>query len=84
MKFEQRGRPNPLDGSASADAASTPCANVLAFRKTGNVDLKFDDGVMERVKGIWEKILGDDADAEREGFMKFEERETMGDDEDEE
>ncbi|KAK8193450.1 GDP dissociation inhibitor-domain-containing protein [Phyllosticta capitalensis] len=84
MKFEQRGRPNPLDGSASADAASTPYANVLAFRKTGNVDLKFDDGVMERVKGIWEKILGDDADAERDGFMKFEERETMGDDEDEE
>ncbi|KAK8168984.1 GDP dissociation inhibitor-domain-containing protein [Phyllosticta citrichinensis] len=80
MKFEQRGQSNPLFGGANVDTAATEHANVLAFPQTGAVDLQFDDGVVERVRTVWEKILGDDADAEEDGFMKFEEREGLGDD----
>lgn len=80
MKFEQRGQSKPLLGGADIDTAATEYANVLTFPQTGAVDLKFDDGVVDRVRNVWEKILGDEADAERDAFMKFEEREGLGDD----
>ncbi|KAK7549336.1 rab proteins geranylgeranyltransferase component A [Phyllosticta citricarpa] len=80
MKFEQRGQSNPLVDEGNADTAATGYANVLAFPQTGAGDLKVDDGVVDRVRSVWEKILGDDAEAARDGFMKFEEREGLGDD----
>jgi hypothetical protein len=51
----------------------TPAAPALAFN----------DGILKPVKSIWRAVLGSEAtDEVLEGYMKFEDREGVADDED--
>ena len=46
-----------------------------------SLDLAFDDALVDSVKGVWREIMGSNAnDVE---FLRFEEREGIGDDDDE-
>lgn len=48
--------------------------NILCFPPP-SLDLIFDDKMIDRVKSVWQKIMGEDA----QGFMTFEDKEGMGD-----
>ncbi|GME53044.1 uncharacterized protein LTHEOB_1611 [Neofusicoccum parvum] len=67
LRYEQRASSPP----------NTTHNSILAFPPP-SLDLKFDDTILERVKPMWEKIMG--ADADPEFFMKFEDRENVDDD----
>lgn len=66
IKYEQR----PL--SSSEDLPSG--AQVLRF-PSSSLDLAFDDTVLENVKGIWQKIVGENAGE----FLVFQDREIYED-----
>jgi hypothetical protein len=77
MTYVQRGR-------ASSDTDLTPFAQdesgqILTF-PPGSLDLAFDDALVESVKAVWRKIMG--AEADDADFLRFEERENIGDDDD--
>lgn len=67
LRYEQR----------ASSPSNTTHNSILAFPPP-SLDLKFDDTILERVKPMWEKIMG--ADADPEFFMKFEDRENVDDD----
>ncbi|EKG13753.1 Rab protein geranylgeranyltransferase component A fungi [Macrophomina phaseolina MS6] len=68
LRYEQNSQRN---------APSTTHERVFAFPHP-SLDLKFDDSMLDRVRLMWEKIMG--ADADTEYFMKFEYREAIDDD----
>ncbi|TKA64092.1 hypothetical protein B0A49_07845 [Cryomyces minteri] len=78
MRYEQSSsvsRPLPQMSSAGTGnlGQSGSADHVLIFPPS-SLDLVFDDSILQRVRSVWEKIMG----AEAEGFMTFEDREGMG------
>lgn len=69
MHYEQHSRSN-------RDAPATTHESVLAFPPP-SLELKFDDSMLDYVRTMWEKIMGEDA--EPDFFMKFEDREAIDD-----
>jgi Rab proteins geranylgeranyltransferase component A len=77
MSYVQRGR-------ASSDTISKPFAQdksdrVLTFPPV-SLDLSFDDALVDSVRAVWRKIM--DAEFDDGGFLRFEERENIGDSDD--
>jgi Rab proteins geranylgeranyltransferase component A len=75
MSYIQRGR-------ASSDLALAPFAEdksgrVLTFPAI-SLDLAFDDALLDSVKAVWGKIMGEQADYAE--FLRFTEREHTGED----
>jgi Rab proteins geranylgeranyltransferase component A len=67
MRFQQRyGHANPSESSALPPSHD----HVLKF-SSPSVDLAFDDVLLDHVKAIWQKIVGDEAGE----FLVFEDRE---------
>ncbi|KAL0260268.1 Rab proteins geranylgeranyltransferase component A [Diplodia seriata] len=59
------------------DAPATTHDSIVAFPPP-SLDLKFDDSMLDHVRTMWEKIMGDEADPNF--FMRFEDREEIDDD----
>ncbi|KKY14716.1 putative rab geranylgeranyl transferase escort protein [Diplodia seriata] len=59
------------------DAPTTTHDSIVAFPPP-SLDLKFDDSMLDHVRTMWEKIMGDEADPNF--FMRFEDREEIDDD----
>ncbi|PGH34084.1 hypothetical protein GX50_03047 [[Emmonsia] crescens] len=57
--------------------SSTLLGRVFSFAPP-NLDLAFDDGMLDQVRSVWEAIT--EGDAERGEFLEFEDREAMGED----
>jgi hypothetical protein len=77
MSYVQRGR-------ASSNAISEPFAQdksgrVLTF-PPASLDLSFDDTLVDSVRAVWRKTT--DAESDDAGFLRFEERENIGDSDD--
>ncbi|KAI8934746.1 hypothetical protein NX059_008434 [Plenodomus lindquistii] len=68
VKYEQR----PSSGSEPLPSGD----RVLSFPPP-SLDLAFDDSVLDNVKDVWQKVLGDDAGE----FLLFQDREAYDDDE---
>ncbi|KAK5295342.1 rab geranylgeranyl transferase escort protein-like protein [Cryomyces antarcticus] len=78
MRYEQSSSvPHPLPPMSTVGTGnlgqSASADHVLIFPPS-SLDLAFDDAILQRVRSVWEKIMG----AEAEGFMTFEDREGMG------
>jgi hypothetical protein len=69
-KYQQR--PSSGTESLPVDANS----NILRF-PAPSLDLAFDDGVLDNVKELWQKIAGDDVGE----FLVFQDREVYDEDE---
>jgi uncharacterized membrane protein len=69
-QYQQR----PTSGSEQLPAEAD--GNILRFAPV-SMDLAFDDAMFDRVKDVWQKIMGDDAG----GFLVFQDREAYDDDE---
>ena len=54
--------------------------NTIVFPAPSS-DLVFDESILERVKAAWQKIMG--PDFRSEDFLVFEDRNPVGDDDDE-
>jgi hypothetical protein len=52
---------------------------VLTF-PPASLDLSFDDALVDSVRAVWRKIM--DAEFDDGGFLRFEERENIGDSDD--
>jgi len=77
MSYVQRGR-------ASSDTISKPftqdiSGRVLTFPPT-SLDLSFDDALVDSVRAVWRKTT--DAESDDASFLRFEERENIGDSDD--
>lgn len=77
MSYVQRGR-------ASSDTISKPFAQdksgrVLTF-PPASLDLAFDDALVDSVRAVWRKTM--DAEADDADFLRFEERQNIGDSDD--
>jgi hypothetical protein len=59
-------------------SAQTPDAHILEFSGS-SLDLAFDESKLDRVRDVWQKIVGDDAGQ----FLVFEDREGNRDDDEE-
>jgi uncharacterized membrane protein len=69
-QYQQR----PTSGSEQLPAEAD--GNILRFPPV-SMDLAFDDVMFDRVKDVWQKIVGDDAS----DFLVFQDRESYDDDE---
>jgi uncharacterized membrane protein len=69
-QYQQR----PTSGSEQLPAEAD--GNILRFAPV-SMDLAFDDAMFDRVKDVWQKIMGDDAG----DFLVFQDREAYDDDE---
>lgn len=68
--------------SSSTSLDAQPDAGLFTFAPT-NPALAFDDTTLDPVKAVWRAALGAEAtDDVVEGYMKFEDREGMADDDD--
>lgn len=65
-----------LDGSQNDSGVRQPVSNLFCFGTRAH-DLSFPDDVLSSVKEVWTSIMGSDTDPEQ--FLRFEERETDGD-----
>jgi hypothetical protein len=75
MSYNEKGRaPSTTVPAAFAHDES---GQIMAFPHK-SLDLAFDDALVDSVKGIWKKIMGSNADDVE--FLRFEERENIGDD----
>ena len=77
MSYVQRGK-------ASSDTISKPfvqdkSGRVLTF-PPASLDLAFDDALVDSVRAVWRKTT--DAVSDDAGFLRFEERENIGDSDD--
>lgn len=77
MSYVQRGR-------VGSDTISKPFAQdksgrVLTFPPT-SLDLAFDDALVDSVRAVWRKTM--DAEADDADFLRFEERQSIGDSDD--
>jgi hypothetical protein len=70
VKYQQQ----PSSGTESLPTGTE--GNILRFPPP-HVDLAFDDTVLDNVKDIWQKIMGEDAGE----FLVFQDREAYEDDE---
>jgi hypothetical protein len=70
MRFEQR------PGGSTTSVSSTHTHDHILQFAPSQLDLALDDGVLEEVKTVWEKIVGDHAG----DFLVFEDREANVDD----
>lgn len=68
LQYEQR---SSVDSGTSSAGTND---HVLNF-PPAPLDLAFDDSVLDRVKDVWQKIMGDDAGE----FLVFEDREAYVD-----
>lgn len=68
-------------GSGSGGGSSLAGAHegIYSF-PAPSLDLSFDDGMMEQVKGVWKQIVGEGVDESE--FLMFEEREGASMDDD--
>lgn len=69
MQFEQ-------DSSSATSPESTAFHDRLVRFPSSPLDLAFDDIVLDHVKEVWQKIVGDEAGE----FLVFEDREANVDD----
>lgn len=78
MSYNETGRaPSTTVPAAFAHDES---GQIMTFPQK-SLDPAFDDALVDSVKGVWKKIMGSNAnDVE---FLRFEERENIGDDDDE-
>lgn len=76
MRYEQCGEKvaESSHNSTSKEEVLERDKNIFCF-PTPSLDLVFDDEMVDRVKSVWQKIMGQDA----QGFMTFEDKEGMGD-----
>jgi len=72
LRYIQSGL-SPASPSVLAGDQQAP-RNVLLFPHS-SLDVVFDDGMINKVKEAWERIMGDD---DTSSFMQFEEREGLG------
>lgn len=76
LRYEQRfGVPSSVATNAGPD-------RIMKFAE-GDLDLSFDDSVVDQVKEAWRRIMGDAA-VEAGEFMQFQDRQAEAGDEDEE
>lgn len=71
LKYTQRHRQSP--GSAQMSRSS---GNVRTL-PTASLGVEFDDSIIELVQSVWEEIIGHDT--KDQDFMVFEDREGVGD-----
>jgi len=62
--------------SSGSETLPTDTDHVVRFPPP-SMDLSFDDAVLDNVKEVWQKIVGDDAGE----FLVFQDREVYDDDE---
>lgn len=74
MRYTQSGRSSNDGSSATVHKHST---HVYSFPQS-NLDLSWEDEVIDMVKQVWTKIVGDEVD--HDDFMIFEDREGTSDD----
>lgn len=67
LLFEQRSSVS----TAETKEPSSPDDHILRFPPS-SLDLVFDEKSLERVKGVWQKIMGDEAETSE--FLAFGER----------
>lgn len=85
LYYEQAQGPVTLEGKSKLNSGSDVDVGIAS--KTFNfpipsVDLAFDDTILEPVLQAWQQVMGlskDDAESE---YMKFQDRDGMGDDDD--
>ena len=62
--------------SSGSETLPTDTDHIVRF-PAPSMDLSFDDAVLDNVKEVWQKIVGDDAGE----FLVFQDREVYDDDE---
>jgi Rab proteins geranylgeranyltransferase component A len=77
MAYIEKGRAPSI--TASAPFALDRSGQIMSFPPKSQ-DLAFDDALVDSVKAVWRKVMG--AAADDTDFLRFEERENIGDDED--
>jgi hypothetical protein len=77
MVYIESGRAPSI--TTSAPLALDRSGQIISFPPK-SLDLAFDDALVDSVKAVWRKIMG--AEADDADFLRFEERENIGDDED--
>jgi hypothetical protein len=78
LRYEQH-YPSMQPPQSSAPSHPWPLDKRILVLPSTSLDLVLDDSVLDKVKGVWQTIIGDEAGE----FMKFDDREATGtDDED--
>lgn len=68
LKYHAKGRPTD---SEAGPVLSSISGRVMVF-PPASIDLAFDDSILENVKELWKRIVGDGV--EESDFLKFEDR----------
>jgi len=74
LKYRAKGRPTD---SEAGPVLSSMSGKVMMFPPR-SIDLVFDDSILENVKEVWKRIMGDEVDDS--DFLKFEDRGVEGED----
>jgi hypothetical protein len=77
LRYEQHGPPTSTS-SATLDY-QLPAERVIVLPRM-SLDIAFDDQILSAVKEVWHRIMGEEADAGQ--FLIFDQREGMGDGDD--
>lgn len=75
LKYQQR------DQVPESSAPVSSANQIIVFPEVSN-DLVFDETMLVNVKEAWQKLMG--SEAESEDFLVFEDRNQVGDEEEEE
>jgi Rab proteins geranylgeranyltransferase component A len=79
MYYTQNGDdPSTAEAVSQPDSSEVGASRTLMFPRL-SLDLAFDGAVLERVREVWKKIMGDEAGS----FMVFEDREGAAAEDDE-
>jgi len=83
LRYAQHGlpphaaQPNPsVSAPRLSPSPSSPAGSSILMCPPPSLDLAFDDSLIEDVREKWRTIMGDEA--VEEDFMRFEEREGVG------
>lgn len=78
MYYVQYG--TSVSAKSSKHFTSDESGYVMRF-PPASLDLAFDDGLVDSVKAVWRQVMG--VESKDVDFMRFEEREVVGDDDEE-
>ncbi len=71
LQYGQRAAQDTLQGITQQSSNDRTLKEQIITFPNPSVDLAFDESVVHRVKEVWQRIMGPDA----EGFMHFDRRE---------